>query len=145
MTASVQSPLKDGEGITTRRSMCAVSTSRQAGEGLRGFDRCIQAVCPVAGGRRMWEATTRTESNWSRVKGSYLSWQLHPHDESVAGNKHCRWSGGGGVAEKQEASTGVITICFLSSLSQEAGIVYYKNNNSEKKKKCSLLPCKMLL
>lgn len=110
MTASVQSPLKDGGGITARRSLCAVSTSRQAGEGLRAFDRCIQAVCRVAGGRQRWEARTRTESNWSRVKGSYLSLQLHPHDESVAGNRHCRWSGGGGVTEKQEAGAGVITI-----------------------------------
>ena len=105
MTASVQSPLKDGGG-----SMCAVSASRQAGEGLRALDRCIQAVCHAAGGRRRWEATTRTESSWLRVKGSYLSLQFHPQDESVAGNKHCRWSGGGGVTEKQEASAGVIPI-----------------------------------
>ena len=41
------------------------------------------------------EATARTESNWSRVKGSYLSLQLHPHDESVAGNKHCLLVGRG--------------------------------------------------
>lgn len=92
--------------------MCAVSTSRQAGEGLRALDRCTQA-----GGRRRGEATARTESNWSRVKASYLSLQLHPHDESVAGNKHRPLVGRGwGDREMRSWRWSDSYISFLSSL-----------------------------
>lgn len=70
----------------------------QAREGLHTLDRCVQAVCCVAEGRRRWEATTHTKSHWSGVKGPYLSLQLPPNDDSMAGNKQrwvCREGGSG--------------------------------------------------
>lgn len=82
--------------MTWRKCTCAASMSRQACEGLCALDRCIQAVCLVAGGRRRWEATTHTQYNWSGVKGPQLSLQLPPNDESMAGNKQrqvCRGQG----------------------------------------------------
>lgn len=97
-SASMQSPLQGRGGMMTRRRCtCAASMNKQACEGLRALDKCVQAVCRVAEGRRGWEAAAHTKSNWLGVKESYLSLQLHPNDDSMAGNKQrwvCRKGGG---------------------------------------------------
>lgn len=95
MTASVQSPLKDGGGITTQRSMCVVSRSRQAGEGLRALDRCIQA-----GGRRGGRQQHGQNPIGRGLKDhTYLCSSIHMMNLWQVTNI-ARWSGGGGVTEK---------------------------------------------